>query len=927
MSVTDPTSPARAEGLRGGLLRWPGAELDLRAAQVRRGGRPLTLDRSSYEVLLALLLRAGQVLSKDDLLEAAWPGRVVSENSLAKAISRLRRELGDDAAAPLQSVHGYGYRWAGDVQWIDAERTPLPDPVPDESWAGERWIGLAVPARSGWTFRRVLGRGGHSVVLLAESMSGEAPRAIKLGIGEEGLRHVRREVALHRYLTALDREVPGLAPALGWQLDDPPVFVEYPYFEEGDLAHWMGVRGAAVALPREHRLALVAQLAETLGELHAAGIVHQDLKPGNVFLRADPSRPEGWRTLLADLGGGHATPLPQGSEAAFDAILLGADTPSDRIRAGTAVYCAPEVLAGGLPTQRSDLFALGVILFQMAVGDLRRPLAPGWEADVDDPLLRDDIRTLASLRPEDRQLGAAQLAEHLRHLPERRQRAAEEADSDRRQREVEAQVQRQRVRLRLLGVASAALLAGLAVATWTGWLALDARAQEQRRREEAQAVLAFLTGDVLSRADPYRGGERDISLRASLDEAASRIDERLGDSPATAAAVHQAVAAAYDGWGDYAKAAGHLRRAIELSGLEPPAAIDFAALNRELCQTERLAGRIDAAQAACAAAASEDRRRLGDVTAATMVESSKLDYERGQCAEVSAVLQPILDARAARPLAWETEADALWFLGLCRSRLGEHGRGIEAFRALVALREQRQGLDHPMTAWALADYSATLARAGRFAEAEAVVDRMEGVFYAKLGRQHPDAVTVPFRRGLIAAGRGRDAEAAAWFAEAEEGWAATVGPAHRWTLLAGSERALALARAGDVDDAARVMARQQLAATPLLAERGPRSADLHERWAETLLRLGRVEEAREQLAAFDAIGEAMTAPGDPHRVLVRCMDSWASSLEGDAERAGLALAACRSGLAPLAPSDYRRRLLRDAEQALVQGRADESASR
>jgi hypothetical protein len=57
------------------------------------------------------------------------------------------------------------------------------------------------------------------------------------------------------------------------------------------------------------------------------------------------------------------------------------------------------------------------------------------------------------------------------------------------------------------------------------------------------------------------------------------------------------------------------------------------------------------------------------------------------------------------------------------------------------------------------------------------------------------------------------------------------------------------------------------------------------------------------------------------------MDSWASSLEGDAERAGLALAACRSGLAPLAPSDYRRRLLRDAEQALVQGRANESASR
>jgi non-specific serine/threonine protein kinase len=60
-------------------------------------------------------VRAGQVLGKDDLLDAAWPGRVVSENSLAKATSRLRRDLGDDAGAPLQSVQGYGYRSAGEV--------------------------------------------------------------------------------------------------------------------------------------------------------------------------------------------------------------------------------------------------------------------------------------------------------------------------------------------------------------------------------------------------------------------------------------------------------------------------------------------------------------------------------------------------------------------------------------------------------------------------------------------------------------------------------------------------------------------------------------------------------------------------------------------------------------------------------------------
>lgn len=918
MAQGDPAGATPIPVARAGVLRWPGAELDLRTAQVRRGGSPLPLDRSSYEVLLALLLRAGQVIGKDDLLEAAWPGRVVSENSLAKAISRLRRELGDEAAAPLQSVHGYGYRWAGDVQWVDVERAAVAEPASVEGAALEAWVGQPVPARPGWQFRRVLGRGGHSLVLLAESDGGDPPRALKLGLGEEGLRHVRREVALHRYLTALDRAVPGLAPALGWQLDETPVFVEYPYFEDGDLARWMSARRGPASLPLSHRLALVAQVAETLGELHAAGVVHQDLKPGNIFLRADPTRPEGWRTLLADLGGGHASPLPQASEAAFDAALLGAETPSDRIRAGTAVYCAPEVLAGGLPTQRSDLYALGVLLFQMAVGDLRRPLAPGWEADVEDPLLREDIRVLAALRPEDRDLGAASLAQYLRTLPERRARADEEARVEVRRRETAEQLRRQHARIRLLGVASAALLAGLAVATWTGWLAFEARGQEQRRREEAQAVLDFLTSDVLTRADPYQGGERDISLRASLDAAAARIDERLGDSPATAAAVHEAVAGAYDGWGDYAKAAVHLGRAIELHRREPGAVpVDLAALNRELCQTERLAGRIDAAQAACDAAAAVDRERLGRVSEASLVEAAKLDYERGACDAAVEVLQPLLDARAATPLPAASEADAFWFLGLCRSRLGEHGAAIDAFRALVALQEARHGLDHPTTAWALADYAAALARAGRYADAEAVVDRMEGVFYGRLGRHHPDALTVPFRRGLIAEGRGRNDEAAGWFRAAEEGWAATVGPSHFWTLLAGSEHALALARQGRRDEAARVLARQELAAAPVLALRGPRAADLHEVWAETLLHLGRVDEARQQLAAFEAATASWLPADHPRRVLALCMGSWAASLEGDAGAAGSGLAACRIGLARLGPDDHRRRLLREAERAMA----------
>jgi non-specific serine/threonine protein kinase len=913
MSATDPNQRALTDGLRGGLLRWPGAELDLRSAQVRRGRQLLALDRSSYEVLLALLLRAGQVLSKDDLLEAAWPGRVVSENSLAKAISRLRRELGDDAGAPLQSVHGYGYRWAGEVHWVDVERPS----APIETAQHEDWIGAPVPQRPGWIFRRVLGRGGDSVVLLAESEAGDAPRAIKLGLGEDGLRHVRREVALHRYLTAIDRRVPGLAPALGWQLDEPPVFVEYPYFEDGDLSRWMAARGAGGGLPLEHRLALMAQIAETLGELHAAGVVHQDLKPGNIFLRPDPSLPEGWRIALADLGGSHASPLPPLAEGVFDIDALAALAPTDRTRAGTAAYSAPEVLAGALPTQRSDLYSLGVLLYQLIVGDLRRPLAPGWESDVDDPLLRDDIRALAALRVDERSLGALRLAQHLRSLPERRQAAAERDEALARERAAALQLQRQRVRLRLLGAATAALFLGLGVATWTGWLALEARSDEALRRREAQAVLEFLTDDVLTRADPYRGGDSDVTLRASLEVAAARIDERLGDRPLVAAAVHGSVADAFDAWGEYAKAARHQRHAIERTAAEMPEADSLAAMQRRLCQFERLAGNLDAAQAACDAAAEHDRQRLGAVSDASLVEGAKLVYERGRCNDVVDLLGTVVsdDSRRER-LPAGVEADARWFIGLCQSRIGEEGAAAETFQTLVTLREAEAGPEHPTTAWALSDYAEALARAGRFAEAEAIVERLDRLFAERLGADHPDALAVDYRRGLIASGLGRDADAATAFERAYRGWTRSLGERHLLTVLAGSELARSLARQGDRQRANAMLARMQLAGSQAMAGRDARAIDLHELWADTLLAVGRVDDAAREVAAFQRSAVDVLPEQHPRRAAARCRESQVALQRDQLDAAGVALSACRQGLARLAPDDYRRRPLADAERAV-----------
>jgi TolB-like protein/DNA-binding winged helix-turn-helix (wHTH) protein/Tfp pilus assembly protein PilF len=111
-------------------------------------GRAHDLDHSCHQVLCCLLAESGRVVSKERLLEVGWPGRVVSENSLTKAIGRLRQALEDPDGNLLCTVHGYGYRLAA-----SAERRTEPQPArADESAPAPEPPTAATPspARAAW---------------------------------------------------------------------------------------------------------------------------------------------------------------------------------------------------------------------------------------------------------------------------------------------------------------------------------------------------------------------------------------------------------------------------------------------------------------------------------------------------------------------------------------------------------------------------------------------------------------------------------------------------------------------------------------------------------------------------------------------------------------------------------------------------------
>ena len=101
--------------VNGCVWRFGNAEFDELQRNLTVSGEAVELDRNCAAILGVLLREAGREVPKERLLEAGWPDRIVHENSLAKAVGRLRRALGDRGEA-LHAVYGHGYKLDVDVR-------------------------------------------------------------------------------------------------------------------------------------------------------------------------------------------------------------------------------------------------------------------------------------------------------------------------------------------------------------------------------------------------------------------------------------------------------------------------------------------------------------------------------------------------------------------------------------------------------------------------------------------------------------------------------------------------------------------------------------------------------------------------------------------------------------------------------------------
>ncbi len=336
-------------------------------------------------------------------------------------------------------------------------------------------VGLDIPGRPHWRLERHLGSGAVGETWLGAHEKTQARRVYKFCFHADRLRGLKREVALLRLLKQKLGVRDDMAQLIDWEFEQAPYFLEEEYSESGDLLEWARALGGIGAVPLDVRVGIVAQIAEALTAAHEAGVLHRDLKPANVLVSGASGEPH---VRLTDFGIGlvlHREMLlsPGVTVEGLTETLVSSSSTSG---AGTRLYMAPELMEGRPATPLSDLYSLGVILYQMVVGDFSRALAPGWEDDVDDALLRADIAACVDGHPERRLAGAMELAKRLRELDER---AASARGSRRR-------------RFAGLGVAAALVLA---IAGYQVTRFLQDRANARWARETALPEIVRLAGD------------------------------------------------------------------------------------------------------------------------------------------------------------------------------------------------------------------------------------------------------------------------------------------------------------------------------------------------------------------------------------------------------------------------------------------------
>ncbi|SDD69786.1 serine/threonine-protein kinase [Aquimonas voraii] len=650
-----------------------------------------------------------------------------------------------------------------------------------------------------WQLLEKIGRGGMGTVYLAKRADGAFDKraAVKLLRNAD----LRFKQALERERQLLARlEHPAIARLIdGGVLPDGQPYLVMELAEGLDLDKW-----AAQEKPDlDTRLRVFLDICGAVSEAHAQLIVHRDLKPSNVRVNREG------QVKLLDFG---------------IAKLLDSDVKQGETRALalTPEYAAPEQLRGEPVSTRTDVYALGALLYQLLTGRTPHPGFDGdWasfisrvcDEDADPPSrhetrevprarLRGDLDAIVQMAlqrdPARRYASVEALADDLRrHLDGRPVRAHAPSLGYR----LSKWLRRHRLSAGLGAAAALALGAGLAGVLWQARTTAAERDAAQVQAQRYQAVLEHL-GLMFREAAAGSGDVSRLSARDLLVNSTAQLERAFATDPAAGQLVLATVGELYVYLQDYSAAGTLLDRFVEVDDGSAPSSLRAQV--------------------------------LGDL--------ALVDVRRGEAGRACTRAEQAIRLLEAEPSDQRgVIANVLGNYGQCLRLLGRVPESLAAYERAAALRYALSGADSPLTASADNNLGTAYYQAGRLAEARQRLNlALAGFERNDLGRS-AQAGNVLNNLAAIAFSEGQLGEAQALFERALEVQRAVLGDSAALGALTNNFGKLLTLR-GDLQRAQRLLAESLDLQTRFVGADSPDAGFTH-------LSLGDLQLAQQQAGA------------------------------------------------------------------------------
>lgn len=782
-----------------------------------------------------------------------------------------------------------------------------------------------VPVRIGpYHIAGVLGEGGMGTVYRGVQ---EEPirREVAVKVLRRGLdtaRVLERFAWERRTLERMDH--PHIARILdAGTAEDGRPYVVLELIDGEPITTWCAARD----LPLNERIDLMVAVCRAVQHAHDRGVLHRDLKPGNVMVREIDGRPV---PCVIDFG--IAKALDPG-----DSLLTMTGVPI-----GTPAYMSPEQRAGDASKVdvRSDVFALGVILYEMLTGT--RPFADTGTAAAPPPTpsrvptadvahtrerrrLRGDLDHICLMairaEPERRYASASALAEDLERYRDGR---PVQASGDAWAYRLRKAARRHPATMAALVALAVFLVSGAGFLAWHAnrldrerTRAVAAESLARKQEETARGTASFLE-DLLTDIDPEQGAGADITASALMDRGADRLDSELADQPLLrgrllriigqakhSLAQHESSLALLDrGLAALAQVADSNRAApevAELLSLRATVHYDLARYSeaeaddrQALALYRRLDGpgstQVIAVLADLASSLQAQSRldeaipllhesitlgvALGDTAAQDVAWSRSnlgyLLYQKGDYQGARDVIALALDAQRRLFPGDNIElAGSLNNLGGLEAELGHLDEADRLLMEALDMYRRIYGERHPGISRGMIAVGGVAMRRGDVARAAKYIEPGAAMSLELMGPDHPHSISAMSALARLRTMQGRPAEAESLFVRVLETSDRVLGTDNRRTRDARLRFGEFLLSQGRDAEAERVLTQLLREETGRLDEDHPKLAELRADLAEAQLRTGHANEALPLLQQAVPVLEAKLGADHPTTVKAR----------------------------------------------------------